>query len=412
MVAEGYKQTEIGIIPNDWNIEKLGTISFVTKLAGFEYSKHFNSYKDGGEIIVIRGTNITHDTLDLTDIKTIPRKVSNYLVRSKLSEGDLVFAYVGTIGPVFLIDKSNRYHLGPNTCKITLNTLVNKNYIFSYFKSWLIKNEIKDHTSIGAQPSLSMSKIRNFNIVLPPKSEQKAIATALSDVDELITALTTLIAKKEDIKTAAIQQLLTGKKRLDGFSGEWGEKKLGDIVDVVSGGTPSTSIPSYWNGTIDWYTPTEVGKDKYISHSNRKLTEEGFQNSSAKILPIGTILFTSRAGIGDTSILMSEGCTNQGFQSLVVKKNIDNEFVYYLVSTLTSKFLQNASGSTFLEISPNQVRLIDIIIPGYQEQQAIATILSDMDKELEALKTRLEKTKAIKIGMIQELLTGKTRLVS
>lgn len=413
MVADGYKQTEIGLIPNEWKIESIGNICQINGRIGFRgYTVNDIVSSDKGAI-TISPSNI-QDGKTLFDKCTYLSWHKYYeSPEIKIYNGDILLVKTGsTVGKTALV-KNLKEKATLNPQLVVLKKINIDNIYLSYVSSYkLFQDQIQKTVVGGAIPTLSQKQVAGFTFPIPKKyEEQKAIATALSDVDELITTLTTLIAKKEDIKTATMQQLLTGKKRLDGFSGEWEEKKLGDIVDVVSGGTPSTTIAGYWNGTIDWYTPTEVGKDKYISQSNRKLTEEGFQNSSAKILPIGTILFTSRAGIGDTSILMSEGCTNQGFQSLVVKKNIDNEFVYYLISTLTNKFLQNASGSTFLEISPNQVRLIDITIPKYQEQQAIATILSDIDKELEILKTKLEKTKAIKTGMMQELLTGKTRLI-
>ena len=177
------------------------------------------------------------------------------------------------------------------------------------------------------------------------------------------------------------------------------------------GGTPSTFNPDNWNGDINWFTPTEVGITKYVYNSMRQITELGFQSSSAKILPVGTILLTTRAGIGDCSILMEEGCTNQGFQSLVAKSEFDNEFLYYLVLSLKNILLQNASGSTFLEISPSKIKQVEVSVPSLPEQQHIATILSDIDIEITSLEAKLEKYKQIKQGMMQQLLTDKVRLV-
>ena len=188
---------------------------------------------------------------------------------------------------------------------------------------------------------------------------------------------------------------------------DWEVKSLGDIAFVLGGGTPSTMINSYWNGDINWFTPTEIGSKKYSYESIRKLTKLGFENSSSKILPVGTILLTSRAGIGDISILMNEGCTNQGFQSLVAKKDVHNEFLYYLVSTLKSVLLQNASGSTFLEISPNKVKSIEIVLPSLAEQTAIATALSDADGLITGLEKLIAKKRNIKQGAMQQLLQPK-----
>lgn len=202
--------------PKDgWVEKRLGKIAFVTKLAGFEYSNYFNSYKDGGEIIVIRGTNITQNSLDLSDVKTIPRSTSNKLARSQLNQGDLVFAYVGTIGPVYLVEENGKFHLGPNTCKIRAEKSISPEYLNAFFKTQMIAKEISEHTSIGAQPSLSMFKIRQFKINLPEDiTEQTAIATILSDMDAEITALEAKLNKARQIKQGMMQELLTGRIRL------------------------------------------------------------------------------------------------------------------------------------------------------------------------------------------------------
>jgi type I restriction enzyme S subunit len=211
----GYKRTEVGIIPEDWDVAKLGDIAFVTKLAGFEYTKFFHSYKEGGEIVVIRGTNIAHNKLDLSDVRTIPRETSDKLPRSKLAKNDLVFAYVGTIGPVYLIDENSRYHLGPNTCKIRVNSMIEPQYLCAYFTSWLLRNEIVAQTSIGAQPSLSMSKIRCFRVIMPrTKEEQSDIAQVLNDMDAEIQELEKERDKYLMIKKGMMQQLFTGSIRV------------------------------------------------------------------------------------------------------------------------------------------------------------------------------------------------------
>lgn len=192
---------------------------------------------------------------------------------------------------------------------------------------------------------------------------------------------------------------------------EWEVMHLGDIANVIGGGTPSTFNDDYWNGDINWFTPTEIGLKKYSYESIRKITKKGLENSPARILPIGTILLTSRAGIGDVSILMNEACTNQGFQSLVAKGEINNEFLYYVVTTLKKVLLQNASGSTFLEISPKKVKSIQLALPPtLKEQTAITAALSDIDTLIENLAKLIAKNRNIKQGVMQEFLTGRKRL--
>lgn len=137
---------------------------------------------------------------------------------------------------------------------------------------------------------------------------------------------------------------------------DWDVKRLFQLADVIGGGTPSTSVSDYWNGKIDWYTPTEIGSLKYSTTSVRKITQSGLNNSSAKLLPSGTVLMTSRASIGDLMILKNPATTNQGFQSLVPNSNCSNEYLYYQMSIRKNELLRNSSGSTFLEISPNKVK--------------------------------------------------------
>lgn len=188
---------------------------------------------------------------------------------------------------------------------------------------------------------------------------------------------------------------------------DWKLDTIGSIADVKGGGTPSTTVSNFWNGSINWFTPTEIGDRKFVFESKRKITIEGLNNSSAKILPKGTILLTTRAGIGDLAILKSDSSTNQGFQSLIVKENISNEFVYYLMSISKSKLLEKASGSTFLEISPNNIKSIQIALPPLKEQQAIAQVLSDTGALVHSLEKKLAKKRAIKQGAMQQLLTPK-----
>ena len=161
---------------------------------------------------------------------------------------------------------------------------------------------------------------------------------------------------------------------------------------------------------ISWFTPTEIGSTKYISESRRKLTALGLQKSSAQMLPKGAILLTSRAGIGDLGILDAPACTNQGFQSLVCNSKVNNEFLYYVMLTKRGELERRASGSTFLEINPSEVRSLLIALPIFSEQCVIAEALSDTDCQIQALEKLIAKKRDIKQGTMQELLTGKTRL--
>jgi len=389
----GYKQTELGVIPEDWDVKKMGDVADITKLAGFEYTKYFNSYKDGGEIIVIRGTNITQNKIDLTDVRTIPRSTSNKLPRSKLSKSDLVFAYVGTIGPVFLVDKDDAYHLGPNTCKLTAQDCISPEFIFTYFTSWLTQNEIVEHTSIGAQPSLSMTKIRRFRIICPPaKAEQTAIATVFSDTDTLIERLEKLIAKKKAIKQGAMQQLLTGKKRLLGFSGEWEARKLGDVCEIKTGkkdvnqGNP--------NGVYPFFT---------CSRESTYSDEYSFDGEA--------ILIAGNGEVGNLHYFVGKF---EAYQRTYVLQNftVGTIFLWYQMRAFFKKSLGIGTiGSSIPYIKMENISEFIFSTPkDGPEQTAIATVLSDMDTEIQNLEKKRDKYTMLKQGMMQQLLTGKIRI--
>ena len=161
--------------------------------------------------------------------------------------------------------------------------------------------------------------------------------------------------------------------RFAGFDDTWEQRKLGDVADLVGGGTPSTQNPEYWDGDIDWYAPAEIANQIYVKTSQRKITEQGYDNSSAKLLPPGTVLFTSRAGIGKTAILARKGCTNQGFQSIVPHKNeLDTYFIFSRTEELKRYGELVGAGSTFVEVSGKQMAAMDLMLPStIQEQQMI-----------------------------------------
>ncbi len=187
------------------------------------------------------------------------------------------------------------------------------------------------------------------------------------------------------------------KLRFKEFTDEWSTKRICDVATVTGGGTPSTDNSKYWNGDIQWFTPSEIGKTKYISNSSRTITKDGLKNSSAKLLPIGTILLSSRATIGEASILTNVASTNQGFQSLIVDEKYNNEFIFYLKNKFQKEMLIKAFGSTFLEISKSNIENIKIILPTLNEQNKIANFLSLLDKKIELQTKKIEDLKLYKL---------------
>ena len=197
--------------------------------------------------------------------------------------------------------------------------------------------------------------------------------------------------------------------RFPEFTEEWETKPINDLAVVIGGGTPDTTVKSYWDGEIQWFTPSEIGKTKYVDSSLRTITEDGLNNSSAKRLPPNTILLSSRATIGECSLSLRECATNQGFQSLVSKKcNVD--FLYYLIQTKKKDLIRKSCGSTFLEISANEVRKIQVSVPSDVEQQKIAGLLSLIDERIATQNKIIEDLKKLKSAISKHLFARKDLL--
>lgn len=207
-------------------------------------------------------------------------------------------------------------------------------------------------------------------------------------------------AEREKIKGS--KNLNVPHLRFPEFSGEWEKCTINDLATVVGGGTPDTTVKSYWGGDIQWFTPSEIGKNKYVDFSLRTITRDGLDNSSAKLLPLHTILLSSRATVGECSIASNECTTNQGFQSLIAKQcNID--FLYYLIQTKKKDLIRNACGSTFLEISANEIRKIKVAVPVQNEQEQIAKLLSLVDERIATQNKIIEDMKKLKSAIAKIL---------
>ncbi len=196
--------------------------------------------------------------------------------------------------------------------------------------------------------------------------------------------------------------------RFAGFDEEWKEKRLGEVAEITGGGTPETNIKDYWDGPIQWFTPTEIKSD-FVLKSSRTITELGLKKSSAKILPKGAILLTTRATIGEASIALEECTTNQGFQSLVAKENNHNIFLFNWIKYNKFELIKRANGSTFPEISKSEIEQIPIHLPALPEQQKIASFLTAVDKKLQALKQQKNLLEQYKKGMMQKIFSQEIR---
>ena len=288
-------------------------------------------------------------------------------------------------------------------------------YLFRVCLASVARRYLVSHAKTATMTTIDQAALGKCPVLLPPSTaEQEAIAEALSDTDAYIESLDQLLAKKRSLKQAAVQELLTGKTRLPGFSGEWRTKQLGELADIRSGGTPSTTQARFWDGDVLWCTPTDVtglNGFKYLSDTSRRISRLGLKSSSAELVPANSVVMTSRATIGECAINQVPVSTNQGFKNFVPFEHLDVEFFYYLLVTQKQGFIALCGGSTFLEIGKAQLSAFEVRLPATQTEQAsVATILSDLDVEIAALEANLAKARQLKQGMMQELLTGRIRL--
>lgn len=409
-----FKETEIGTIPVDWRIDSINNTSTLHARIGWQ-GLTTREYLNTGEYMLIGGVNFDNGKVDWDSCFFVDVNRYNQDKNIQIRPYDILVTKDGTIGKVAYIGEDYRKAtLNSGVFVIRpLNSVYYPKYMYYIFMSKYFKKFLEKLSAGSTIVHLYQKDFIHFKFPLPPYEEQQKIATALSDVDDLIASLEKIISKKKKIKKATMQQLLTGKKRLPGFTDKWFEKRIEELAEIVNGGTPSTKNPKYWNGDIAWCTPTDITNTstKYISKTEKTITKEGLQNSSATLLPKGALLLCTRATIGEVKIAAGPIATNQGFKSLICKKGVSNEFLYYMLMKIKNKLIEKAIGSTFLEISKKDISSITIKIPTYSEQKAIASVISDMDAEIELLEKKLKKYRMIKEGMMQELLTGRIRLV-
>lgn len=242
-------------------------------------------------------------------------------------------------------------------------------------------------------------------------SEQEKIGVFFKLLDNLITLHQRKYDKLTNVKKSMLEKMFpkngsnVPEIRFKGFTDAWEQRKLGDIADIVGGGTPSTGNQSYWNGDIDWYAPAEIADQIYANSSQKKITGLGYENSSAKMLPPGTVLFTSRAGIGKTAILTRKGCTNQGFQSIVPHRGeLDSYFIFSRTEELKRYGELVGAGSTFVEVSGKQMAVMELMMPPtMREQQTIGGFFQQLDSLIALHHRKLEKLEQIKQAMLHKM---------
>ncbi len=255
-----------------------------------------------------------------------------------------------------------------------------------------------------------ISQTQNIHIFCPCNEEQKRIGSLFSLLDDKIQVEEKKARSHKLLKRRLLIDILSQKRKVPSsqklINSEWSTATINEVATICGGGTPSTFTPSYWNGDIQWLTPTEINS-KFVHKSKRSITEAGLNNSSAKLLPLGTILLTTRATLGACSINNFNGpvCTNQGFQSLIPNNTIVGEYLYYVIQSpdFQKEMKRKSSGSTFLEISPSNLKEIRIPLPSLEEQKIIADFFSLLDTKIELIEKRIETTKQLKQVLLQQM---------
>jgi len=309
--------------------------------------------------------------------------------------------------------------LSGNALKITIDqSRYSTIYIWQVLWDLYSGGRIEPLRTVGAQPAISMANLKKFKIKLPPLPEQCAIAQTLGDVDVLISSLEKLIAKKRDLKQAAMQQLLSRKKRLSGFNGEWEMKSIGSFSAFVTKGATPTTYGFNWEKIGVLFLRSEC-----VSVDGLDLSQSMFISDKAHASLIrgevrsGDILITITGNVGRVVHLKPDfgyANINQHIARIRVKdSSVLPDFIYHWLSQPSVRiyYISITTGQAYPQISLKQVRETQVPIPPLPEQTAITSVLSDMDTEITALEARLAKTRDLKQGMMQELLTGRIRLV-
>ncbi|HCL14500.1 MAG TPA: hypothetical protein DIC61_04595 [Pseudomonas sp.] len=404
-VQLGYKKTEIGTIPEDWSCRVLG--EFCVAYAGGTPATSIRDYY-GGDIPWITSSDLNQGNIESVSGRITPLGLENSSAKMVNPNSLLIALYGATAGTTAITRISGAIN---QAVLAIIPKSGSTTFIYQYLrlkKDWLIKTFTQ-----GGQPNLSGEIIKSLIIPFPDESEQSSIASALSEMDSLISGLDQLIAKKRDIQQAAMQKLLTGQRRLPGFSGEWEVKKLGDLVARITNGCVYTS---------DEKTGVPITRIETISDGNINWERVGYAKPCPEIesykIQYGDILYShinSIDHIGKVARYSDSKSLYHGMNLILLRpaSGVDSDFLFRLLGSERIRRIARVLAKQAVSqasINTKELRELDLTIPSFDEQTAIAAILSDMDTELAALEARRDKARQVKQGMRQELLTGKIRL--
>ena len=411
------KKKESKVVPNvrfkgftdDWKQCKLNEV-----LSFLKDGTHGTHADDENGPLLLSAKNIKNGKIicDETDRRISEEEYEKIHTNFSLEVGDVLLTIVGSIGETAILKDCSSITFQRSVAFLRPNGTITSDFLYSEIQTQKFQNELDSRKSTSAQPGIYLGDLSEVPIVFTTNlDEQTKIGDYFNNLDHLITLHQQKITLLTKLKKAMLEKMFPKKGtvipefRFNGFANAWEQRKLGELAEIVGGGTPSTSVESYWDGDIDWYAPAEIGEQIYLKSSQRKITEEGLNKSSAKVLPVGTVLFTSRAGIGKTAILLKEGCTNQGFQSIVPNKNkLDSYFIFTRSEELKRYGETVGAGSTFVEVSGKQMANMELMMPTtMDEQQKIGEYFSNLDNLITLHQRKIDKIKNMKKAMLDQM---------
>jgi type I restriction enzyme S subunit len=408
-----FKDTEIGELPNDWEVVRLGDGRLFKIIMG--QSPPSSTYNEKGQ-----GLPFLQGKMEFGEIHPSPTLYCSRPIKIA-EQNDVLISVRAPVGDVNVAPY--KLCIGRGLAAIRFNSEKTNNWFYFYYLQ-KIKNFLENLGKGSTFKAITKEDLENLKVPYPPLLEQQKIAEVLLIIDKIIQKTNEIIAKTERLKKGLMQELLTkgiGHKEfkdteIGRIPKDWEVVRVNKLFDLYKGTTPSTKIKEYWNGTIPFVTPTDVTKindlnEIHLKTTENYITEKGLKSKGLRLVPKRSLLFTSRATIGYLAINETEVAINQGIISLIPKDaNVDVTFFYYFLQKLRSLFENLAGGSTYKEISMSTFSNINVSLPSLSEQQKIAEILSTVDKKLEIEKNQKAKLERIKQGLMDLLLTGKIRV--
>ena len=413
-----FKDTEVGRIPEDWTLIPIRELAKDMADGPFGSNLKTEHYTTDKQVRIIQLSNIGDCGWLDDNTKYTTFEHAKTLSRCIATPGSILVAKMMPAGrSIVCPSEEMQYILGSDVVRIVPNEKLIAKYFVYQSKSEIYLSQIVANTQGSTRQRTSISKLKDIYIPFPPiKSEQTRIATALSNIDALISELGRLIEKKRAIKQGAMQKLLTGKKRQKGFSEPWVEKKLGENATILRGGSPRP-IEDYITDSQDGLNWIKIGDvkpdDKYFRKTAEKIKKEGL--TKTRQVKKGDFILSNSMSFGRPYILDIDGCIHDGW--LVIQdyqKAYDMQFLYYILCSdaVMNQYVSMAAGSSVQNLNKEKVANVLLYAPiSLQEQSAIASALTSMDNEITAIEAKKAKYEQIKQGMMQQLLTGKIRLV-